>query len=56
MNTAFVGAAATLDMSPKDVLRIVTNSFVASFITEEQRQKWLADVHRVYEDVMGEKP
>ena len=56
MNTAFAGIAATLDMPPKEVHRIVSNSFIASFIADEQRQKWLADVDRVYEDIMGEKP
>ena len=56
MNTAFAGIAETLDMSPKEVHRIVSNSFVASFISDEQRKKWLAEVDRVYEDVVGEKP
>ena len=56
MNTAFASIADTLDMQPKDVHRIVTNGFVASFITDEQRQTWLAEVDRVYEEVTGEKP
>ncbi len=56
MNTAFGGIAATLDMQPKDVHRIVSNGFVASFIPDEQRREWLADVDRVYEEVTGEKP
>ena len=41
INTAFAGIAETLKMQPKDVHRIVTNSFVASFITDEQRRQWL---------------
>ena len=56
MNTAFGGIAEALDMQPKEVHRIVSNSFVASFISDEQRREWLADVDRVYEEVTGEKP
>ena len=56
MNTAFGRIAQTLDMQPKEVHRIVSNGFVASFIPDEQRRQWLADVDAVYEEVTGEKP
>ena len=56
INASFSTVADALDMQPKDVHRIVSNSFVASFITDEQRKQWLGEVDRVYEEVTGEKP
>ncbi|EOR06131.1 adenosine deaminase [Acinetobacter genomosp. 15BJ] len=47
MNDNFVAIQQALDLSNDELKQLAINSFEASFISEEEKQKWIAEVKKI---------
>ncbi|MEB6478389.1 adenosine deaminase [Acinetobacter vivianii] len=47
MNDNFVAIQQALDLSNEELKQLAINSFDASFISDEEKQKWIAEVNKV---------
>jgi adenosine deaminase len=47
MNDNFVAIQQALDLSNDELKQLAINSFEASFISDDEKQKWIAEVKKI---------
>ena len=47
MNANFLAVAEALDLSNEDIIKLAANSFKASFLSDEEKQKWLSEIAKL---------
>ena len=48
MNDNFIAIQQALDLSNEELKQLAINSFEASFISDQEKQKWIAEINRTY--------
>ena len=47
MNDNFIAIQQALDLSNEELKQLATNSFEASFISDQEKQKWIAEIKKI---------
>ena len=47
MNDNFIAIQRALDLSNEELKQLATNSFEASFISDQEKQKWIAEIKKI---------
>ena len=47
MNDNFIAIQQALDLSNEELKQVATNSFEASFISDQEKQKWIAEIKKI---------
>ncbi|MFW1841276.1 adenosine deaminase, partial [Acinetobacter gyllenbergii] len=47
MNDNFVAIQQALDLSIDELKQLAINSFEASFISDEEKQKWISEIQKI---------
>ena len=58
VNENFLQTANALNLSESDILQLAKNSFIASFLPDEEKEKWLTELDNFrisnWEDIINE--
>ena len=47
MNDNFIAIQQALDLSNHELKQLAINSFEASFISDQEKQKWIAEIKKI---------